>query len=418
MDQRQLTLEQKIVFLIRNAGGKMPLSDLLMYYKKTFHTPAPVPTAMKLKIWMKRFKSIIVDHNKKNNQTYILVAKSSPVYRSIPRQDTREQNLLEEKIQKVLRQNGNNVPLNSFAYKYREYFKEELMLPVGTRLAKWFQQFPSIGMENDMIVFAGYSALQTDKPEDVDEVLQLVKENDGCIGLSALADLYQRKYAKELLLPAGKKLSHWLCDHNYFVLTEKPSNNEVYVCIKHPVQCALDEASSKKQKLEEVEVPNLSDGTSTVSSPLSRLPPGFEFTFHNNEIAKSINTSAVDDRFERDFPPLVPTIFHKVTNAGVIGETLDQSSTKPEESKPANQISSEGETIIQRTFENYDFLDVHDTISNHNQDDGNLRALSPHANRTPRFEGAPSWQVVDYADQNESVIGQAARQLGCSLIGK
>jgi hypothetical protein len=71
-------------------------------------------------------------------------------------------------------------------------------------------------------------------------ILNLLENNHGCLGLSNLTSLYNRTYSQALYFPAGISLSQWLCTFDSIVLTKKPSNNEAYICIKHPAHATFD----------------------------------------------------------------------------------------------------------------------------------------------------------------------------------
>lgn len=434
MDSRHQATEQKMLTLIRNAGGKLPLSDVTMLYRKTFHSFAPVPVSTKLSVWMRQFDRIQIDHNRKNNQTYIVERQSSSGKKDDDIEtSTENQSFMEERILSVLSQTGNRIQLNHFSSYYRLKYNQDLLVPVGIKLSRWFQQFPSIDLEHDILSNLTFIVKRSSCEERVptssvaENVLKLIKDHDGSVGLSALVDLYQKKYSKELLLPIGKKISHWLCEHNYFVLTQRPSNNEIYVCIKHPVQRTIEESrlnqtkeqecGGEMQRMREEVMTDLPLPTNTISM---LPPPGFASSLQNSQV---MSYHSLRGDFEREFPPLAPI---SVANKG---EMLDQQNASLESydgSCPAT--SDRGGTLTAERNVGNDRSCVVSQILEHERKTFTNRSRFNLFDENAYAEGAPfavqqvsgvdvgkSWHVIE-EDQKESAIATATRHLGYSIM--
>ena len=249
------TIETAIVNLIQKAGGKLTLCHLKRDYEKEYKCDLPSPSSVKLSEWIRCFESIKLERNHKNNQLRMIENKKHVVSMSpsSSEMDTiNRTNDIENRIAIVLRENDNRIHLSQLPYAYRKKFNEDLLIPVGMKLRKWVEQLPSVVVEHNTQLHQTYLVRHVPVRmermiNEEQNILSLLRDNNGCIGHSAFARLYREKYSQDLLLPVGMKLSHWLCTTFHTIaLIQKPSNNEIYICLKHPVQIAIDESSLSK----------------------------------------------------------------------------------------------------------------------------------------------------------------------------
>ena len=249
MNVSQSPLEAKVSKLIRKAGGKLPLANLLCLYKKEYNCTLDKPSNTKLSTWVTmEFDSFKLEQDRKKNQIHMLEKTCSMTDTKDIDSESKSKKI-EKRILTLLQGCQGRLPLNLVGKEYKTRFNEDLLVPVGIKLGRWFEQFPGIIVEhntqnNQTFIVMRSDGLHTSTDTSSDEghkILTLLKENDGCVGMSALVGLYLKKYGKDLLVPVGKKLSHWLCSFNFIVLTQKPSNNEVYISMKHPAQRKFEE---------------------------------------------------------------------------------------------------------------------------------------------------------------------------------
>ena len=105
--------------MIRKAGGKLPLSDLVSQYKTEFHLS--FPDHHKLSEFVRRFDSIELQRNRKNNQMYILSKSPTIAAPPTPEKQVKRNNVdenqyhdIEKRIIDVLKKSNNRILLNHF----------------------------------------------------------------------------------------------------------------------------------------------------------------------------------------------------------------------------------------------------------------------------------------------------------------
>ena len=213
-------LEQRICTVIRNAGGKLALSSLVYQYENEFQLS--FPDYRKLSDFVGRFDSIELQRNPNDNQTYII---KSPTIAAPPTPKTQvmknnvDENQykdIEKRIIDVLRKSNNRILLNHFYRKYQDTFNEFLLVPAGIKTRKWFEKFQGIQVEHDKVKHQVHLVLLTQE----EKIVRLLQDHYGCIHLSRLVQLYQKKYSEDLLIPMGMRLSQWIRSFTSLILTE------------------------------------------------------------------------------------------------------------------------------------------------------------------------------------------------------
>ena len=476
MNSNQSSIETKIVKLIQKAGGKLTLSDLKHHYEKEYKCSFPLPLYVKLSEWVRRFESIKLERNHKNNQMYMLEKKKKHVVNMSSSSSCSEMekngrtNDIENKIALLLKENDNRIELGHFASAYKKKFNEDLLTPVGMKLRKWVEQFPSVIVEHNAQTHQTYlvrhvPVMMGSVMNEEQSILSLLRDNDGCIGHSAFARLYREKYSQDLLLPVGMKLSHWLCTtFNTIALIQKPSNNEIYICLKHPVQIAIDESSSKMN-------PTSKDGTCImimiIITIYNKKDSNIDYYYANTNYTSSImNGISVEHQEEKKKDVPNPEIrFEKehaegdnVTNIATTSEreVANSPTNKPSAKLAASSMSSNTTTypddnnnssssFVRSNIQDEDELSKlineavekvvgriasssrmnqqNDTVNKDTKEDGqnhhenNKEELQPLTESSPPqfvHEKSGEWSMME-EDQKEIMIAEAMNLLGLSL---
>lgn len=394
MNSDQSSIQANILKLIRKSGGKLSLSDLKKHYEKEYKCVFPLPSCVKLSERVRRFESIKVERNRKNNQMFMLEKKKRAVERSplpsssseLNRKERRSE--IENQIALLLEENGNRIALSQFSYAYRKKFNKDILTPVGMKLRKWVEQFPSVILEHKANINQTYIVMMGGMKEE-EKILSLLRCNDGCVGLSSLAVSYRQKFSQDLLVPVGMKLSHWLCTFYTIALIQKPSNNETYVCLKHPVQIAIDKSSSSKNNpcnkdgtiidKEESNDDSYGDTSHTASS---RNESVFEhndplFNFNQQQKEKKAQSSSLSSSlpFGRKSPN--PKILLKIEDEADVNVTNMMKIDKKIADDSGNKSTPPS---LQPT------LILSNTTSKSSKDKNDLSSLSVHSNTQDRDE--------------------------------
>jgi hypothetical protein len=423
----------------------MPLSDLVQQYRKEYSYHLPVPSHTKLSTWVRQFASVTVVRDRKNNQTYILEKKPvtcNKIKRHVDTGEIQNKTKTEERLFTLLKQRNNRIQLSEVAMEYKKSFNEDLLVPAGMKLRRWFEQFSTIAIDHNTHKNQTYLVLQLDNnKESVAEhnILSLLRDNDGCVGLSSLADLYQHKFNKSLLIPVGKKLSHWLCSFNSIVLTQKPSNNEMYICLKHPVQRAFEEKLNFNCTTETVEEKPKNPSHNVLSQNENLFEPqGSTIQEGNGYMGKHLatkcihtplNSNKADTQYQKDErietqTAKDPNDMPKEPNARtskptIVTEKAPSDRKSLENSHQSVLLSVKKEDLEEELTRNAHITSIGDEILvnqsdyNHNEDeDKSQLSMSSHMTSTTENN---FWLMLG-EDQKEAMIEEVAQMLGNSLF--
>ena len=461
-------LEQRICIVIRKAGGKLSLSDLVFQYKNEFQLS--FPDHQKLSKFVSHFDSIQLQRNPKNNQTYILESQSPKIAAPpTPKKQVIKNNVdenqykdIEKRIIDVLKKSNNRILLNHFHRKYQDTFNEVLLVPAGIKTRKWFEKFQGIQVEHDKVKHQVHLVLPTQE----EKLVRLLQDHDGCIGLSRLVHLYQKKYSEDLLIPMGKRLSHWIRSFTSLVLTERPSNNEICIYLKQSAQRQIealsnspyniiDDVNQTTTKSSNDQRPSVHTQTPEVKTEETKV----NATASPNDVVSRSNTtiqqlqpdanvsSSIDHSKQKDTILLQDVHAVSTTSCPTPPDHLKQQTSSPNlELTPLIDVSHDEEDLSDLIRQNKDLssvidealeerLDAITSLSNDIQminesenvvsqnqslpiDISTLQSDCPSSDLSPRHNLSLTedvWQIIE-DDQKEEMIVDAIQSLGYSLV--
>mmetsp|Transcript_2073 Transcript_2073/g.2986 ORF Transcript_2073/g.2986 Transcript_2073/m.2986 type:complete len:346 (+) Transcript_2073:65-1102(+) len=214
---------------------------------------------------MKQFNAIRMDFYHQINQWYLFEKDGEQMYCiESDRNDVEEGHIVT-----LLQQNNNRIKMNEVGLKYKSMFNAEMPIPEGMKLFDWFGKCKKVDVEFDSQSNQTYLVLRPLNDltkEEEKHILHILEHNNGCIAINDMVKIFKESHKRDITFvekdsKSGKKMKllEWLCSLNSLVLTRKPFKNQIFVALKHDVQCKYDSDVAQSTQNKEIRTEVASD---------------------------------------------------------------------------------------------------------------------------------------------------------------
>ncbi len=115
-------------------------------------------------------------------------------------------------------------------------------IPEGMKIWDWLGKFKCVDILNSQNDNQTFIILRSSNELTIEEenVLEILEQNDGCMTITEMLEIFSRSHERKIVLPPGITLKGWLCSLNSVVLTKQPNKDDIFISLKHGIQCNFD----------------------------------------------------------------------------------------------------------------------------------------------------------------------------------